>query len=647
MSQARPVLAIRCACALMALAAVLALGAAPAVAIQGPWLAPVDLSAADQTAGAPQLAFAPDGTTTATWTAPSGGVHEIVQVSTRPPGGVFGSPVDLSATGQNASTPQLAVAADGTTIAIWSRYELAGGIVQTSTRPPGGAFGPAVNLSVAGLEAVTPQIAVAADGTATAVWRRDDGSNHVIQASTRPVGGVFGAPVNLSATGQDATAPQIAVAADGTTTAVWQRNNGSNEIVQASIRPPGGAFGPPVDLSVTTQDALAPQLAVAADGTTTAIWSRNNGANYVIQASTRPAGGSFSAPVNLSVAGASAETPQLTIAADGSTTVVWSRSDGVNDRAQASTRPAGGAFAAPVDLSAAGSGARDPQVATAADGSTTAIWRRFDGATYIVQSSTRPAGGSFGPSVNLSPLGGNPVFAQIDAGLDGTATVIWANSIGANRIIQAASTANPPVSRRVPVISGATAVGATLACSDGGWSGAATIATSWLRGATQVGTGLTYTVVTTDQGAALVCRQRGTNPFGSAETTSLPTSIPVPPAPAIDRTQPTLTVLTKTRLTRRQFRNGVSVRVSSDEPTTIVADLLARAKGARISAVPFNLTLGARTVRGVTNSVTIKIKPNRALVGKARVFSVRLRLTATDASGNQRVTGKTIRVAGR
>ena len=50
----------------------------------------------------------------------------------------------------------------------------------------------------------------------------------------------------------------------------------------------------------------------------------------------------------------------------------------------------------------------------------------------------------------------------------------------------------------------------------------------------------------------------------------------------------------------------------------MLAELLARAKGAKISAVPFNLVLGSRTARRVQNSVTLRIRPNRTLVGKTR-----------------------------
>ena len=131
--------------------------------------------------------------------------------------------------------------------------------------------------------AFNPQITTAPDGTATAVWYRYNGSNNIIQAATRLPDGSFGPAVDLSATGQDAFSPQITTAPDGTATAGWYRYNGSHFIIQAATRPPEGSFGTPADLSATGQNAQGPQIAIAPDGTTTAVWQRSDGAHTIIQ----------------------------------------------------------------------------------------------------------------------------------------------------------------------------------------------------------------------------------------------------------------------------------------------------------------------------------------------------------------------------
>jgi len=417
--------------------------ASPAVAApQGPWVLPAsDISAPGQDAESPQITTAPDGAASAVWER-SNGANGIIQASTRPPGGSFDTPVDLSEPGQTAYAQQVTAAPDGATTAVWRRGG-ANGIIQAATRPPGGSFGTPVDLSAPGQNANSPQITTAPDGTATAVWHRSNGANNIIQAATRPPGGSFGTPVDLSAPGQSAFRAQITTAPDGTATAVWYRSNGANDIIQASTRPPGGSFGAPVDLSAGGQNAEAPQIAIAPDGTATVVWYRSNGANDVIQASTRPPGGSFGAPVDLSATGQNAVLPQIATAADGTATAVWYRSNGADTIIQASTRPPGGGFGAPVDLSALGQSAFYPQIATAPDGTATAVWRRSDGANNIIQAATRPPGGSFGTPVDLSGPGQNASEPQITSAPDGTATAVWYRDNGAQSIIQSASTAQP------------------------------------------------------------------------------------------------------------------------------------------------------------------------------------------------------------
>ncbi len=417
---------------LAAFAAVVLFAAMPSPAAALDWSLPAtDLSAGPANdAGDAQVAVAVDGATTVVWTR-SNGSNYIVQARTRPAGsGTFGGAVNLSTAGQNAYSPQVAVAADGATTVVWYRFNGSNDIVQARTRPAGsGTFAVAVNLSVAGQNAYSPQVAVAADGATTVVWIRSNGSNNIVQARTRPAGsGTFAAVGNLSVAGQHADSPRVAVGVDGATTVVWRRFNGSSNIVQASTRPAGsGTFAAAVNLSTPLQHADSPRVAVGVDGATTVVWRRSNDAgNLIVQARTRPAGsGTFAVAVNLSAAGQHAYDPQ--VAADGATTVVWIRSNGSNYIVQARTRPAGWpTFTAVGNLSVVGQNAASPQVAVAADGATTAVWRRNNGSNYIVQARTRPAGSStFAGAVNLSTAEQNTDSPQLAVAPDGATTVVW------------------------------------------------------------------------------------------------------------------------------------------------------------------------------------------------------------------------------
>ena len=84
----------------------------------------------------------------------------------------------------------------------------------------------------------------------------------------------------------------MAIDPAGDAVAVWDRPNGSNFIVQTAARPAGSSFGAPVDLSLAGQNAFDPQLAIDPAGDAVAVWDRSNGANTIVQA----AGYDFAGP---------------------------------------------------------------------------------------------------------------------------------------------------------------------------------------------------------------------------------------------------------------------------------------------------------------------------------------------------------------
>jgi hypothetical protein len=80
---------------------------------------------------------------------------------------------------------------------------------------------------------------VSSDGsTAVAVWSRNNGANDIVQAATATVAGnvaTWGTVTDLSATGGNAFFPEIGASSDGSkAVAVWMRYNGANDIVQAA-----------------------------------------------------------------------------------------------------------------------------------------------------------------------------------------------------------------------------------------------------------------------------------------------------------------------------------------------------------------------------------------------------------------------------
>src|SRR5207247_5578574 len=130
--------------------------------------------------------------------------------------------------------------------------------VQAAFRRKGKYFGPPQTLSPPGQDASQPEVGLNETGSGVAVWQRLDGTNMRVQATFRRKGEYFGPPQTLSAPGQDASQPKVALDPAGGAAAVWQRYDGTNLRVEAAFHPTGFGLGPPPTLPAPGQDAAQP-----------------------------------------------------------------------------------------------------------------------------------------------------------------------------------------------------------------------------------------------------------------------------------------------------------------------------------------------------------------------------------------------------
>ncbi len=434
-------------------AVTLALGVSAASATT--WNLPAtDISAAGQDAEQPQIAVAPDGTTTVVWRRL---VDGTIQAATRPAdSSTFGAIQSLSDAELFSSGPQVAVAPDGETTVVWGQIVGGDFTIQAATRPAGSnTFEPVQNLATNQGSGVSgsPRVAVAPDGETTVTWV--DGSN-TVQSAIRPAGSTtFGAVVPLSAVDGNAGPPKVAVAPDGTTTVVWNLTFACSPgptcyVVQSAIRPAGSTtFGAVQDVSPTSEGSLAPNLAVAADGATTVVWTLTRDCSpspceYTAQAATRSAGSNtFGTVQDVSPNDPSTGFTNVAVAPDGATTVVWGQLIGGILTIRARTRPAGSStFGTIEDISEIGNQSTIQMVA-APGGAVTVVWEWEDVAmegAHTVQAASRPAGASsFGAVTNLSTAGATPPSSQLAVAPNGAVTVVWAQYVTDSSRIQAAS----------------------------------------------------------------------------------------------------------------------------------------------------------------------------------------------------------------
>ena len=390
-SESRPVRILRRVVSLAAvvvIAAIAVVGVPSAAVAAPPWTPPVDVSAAGGSAFAPQIVVTGTNALSAIWYR-SNGTNNIVQSSASADNGAtWSTPVDVSATGGSAFAPQIVVTGTNTLSAIWYRSNGTNLIVQSSLSTNNGAtWSTPVNVSAALGDAVDPQLVVTGANALSAIWYRFNGTNLIVQSSaSADNGATWSAPVDVSVTGGDAFAPQLVVTGTNALSAIWYRFNGTNNIVQSSLSADSGAtWSTPVDVSTTGGDAAFPQIVVTGTNALSAIWYRNNGTNNIVQSSlSADNGANWSTPVNVSTTGGNAIAPQLVVTGTNALSAIWYRSNGTNTIVQTSTLLA--PVVTPPELAATGTNG-----ASAATGIFTVAGLTLLGTVLLLTSRRRTA----------------------------------------------------------------------------------------------------------------------------------------------------------------------------------------------------------------------------------------------------------------
>jgi Glycosyl hydrolase family 26 len=393
-------------------------------------------------------------------------------------------PTDIFVPAEVPTAPDVAVAADGTATVVWSARTNGRFTVYMRHIGPDGT-GPATPLSEPSQDALAPQVAVAPDGTATVVWIRSDGSSFVVQARrVGPDGTLAAATETLSETGRDAADPQVDVGGDGTATVVWKRFDGSRYLVEERRLTAAGALLPAAASNVLSepgQDAVEPAVAAAPDGGAAVVWSRYDGTHSIVQARRiDPSGSPAATTAGLSAAGQSAVQPQVAVAPGGAATVVWTRFDGSHWVIQKQRLAVAGAPEGVVaNLSNPTGNAAEPQLAVGGDGKVTVVWDRYDGSSFVVQARRIDAAGAVAANtLNLSATGRDAGEPQVDVSPNGTATVLWSRFDGSNFIVQRRDVA---ANETLSAVSGLSAPGRRGSAPAVAWGSGGDLMTSWRR----------------------------------------------------------------------------------------------------------------------------------------------------------------------
>lgn len=405
--------------------------------LQGAWPSPpnpVDISPAGENSFDPRIAMNPSGAAVAAWV--NSDDNAIQGAILSPCSNTWIPTTDLASTGGD----YLRVGIDdaGNAVAVW----ISAGTVMGSTLTAGSTtWVPTNDLSPSLFFPSNLQLDVSAGGDAVAVWIQFSGPDSFIQGSTLAAGsGTWVATTDLSPTTESAFQPQVTIDPAGNAIAVWLEFVGADLLVRGSTLSAGSSVWVPTANLTTASNAEQPRVSVDALGNAVAVWTHYDGANYVMQGARLAAGSGVWVPTtDFSLTGFNAIETSLAVDASGYAVSIWSRNDGSNSIIQGASLAAGSStWVATNDLSAAGEDAFEPYVVANATGTAVAVWERFNGVDYIIQTANlAPGSTSWTTPVDLSLTDSYQPVVGIDA--IGNEVALWSNDEGVNNLVQAAT----------------------------------------------------------------------------------------------------------------------------------------------------------------------------------------------------------------
>jgi hypothetical protein len=297
--------------------------------------------------------------------------------------------IDILAEGLSGRDDQVVVStADGTaSLAMWVD---ATGVLARRARTGDDGWEQAVQVA----DAITGpargvQLQVDASGDAVAVWHRANG-DRVVSRRYRAEKEWMASASDVHDVGAAQYQPRVALDGAGNATAIWLQVVDGRERVVVASQARDGTWTQPVRVDDdASAGATAPRLAVAADGAILAVWNQYDAGRSNLWSRHRDAAGVWG-PLEPIEGDDEWESAPASVAFDGEgrALAVWTQASGMLSRLWSRRFVPGAGWqpameVVPTDLHAAG----DAVLAFDPDGAAIVMWRAFDGLQYRIRAS--------------------------------------------------------------------------------------------------------------------------------------------------------------------------------------------------------------------------------------------------------------------
>ncbi len=398
--------------ALMALLALLV--ALPGTASAAAWLSPVHVGGT--TGVSPSPAVDASGNAIVGWQEGAPGVIHAARHTVGTPGLAL-LPNVSAASPFDSSTPVVVLNRSGNGLVSWIHTvdNMADKEIDILTLLPNGKTGALTTVSANGTSASNITAAINANGDAVVAWEQ---GAKVLAVTRQGLNGAFTKTSTPDTLDPLATNPVAAVDGNGNAVVVMNHNTGIIQTIAESHHLPGGStWSPAATLSPTGGHAFtAPDVSTNAGGAIVVAFLDNGIVSFVT--GTAAAGWGTPTVKALSTDTAS-HGPNVTVATSGAAVVGWTTSSAV----QTSSRPAGGSFPAAGNVASIPTDIPDDfALGGSARGDVIVGWTTFDTQVMrnVVHAAVRPDGAAgFGaPKVvsNTQNYGSTPQIALDEQG---------------------------------------------------------------------------------------------------------------------------------------------------------------------------------------------------------------------------------------
>lgn len=376
------------------------------------------------------VAIDPQGRTFFVWGEGRPSLYSPRAIRTRPRTGTgtLGAFRSVSPAHQTTYEEQVAMDTRGNALVVWSGRTSGGSIIQARVRTAAGEFGPIQTLSDPSQDARYPKLAFDFSGRALIAWNAFDGTSDRVQARSQSPGGKLGSLQTLSAAGEDAGPPNLAVSPGGRALIVWVWSDGNRYRVQAARRSSSTVRFDPATLTLSDNDRylVTAEVAMDDDGDAIVAWDENVTGSYARSVS---AGGVIGPRLKLSPADGSTQGIRVAANSLGGALFVWQLIEDDDDGRlliQARRGTTAGSLAGAVKTIIAPTESYDvAHVALASTGEGLIAWASGYGAAARIEAATISNAGIVGAVQTVSAGSGFYDLRQLALNPSGRVVAVW------------------------------------------------------------------------------------------------------------------------------------------------------------------------------------------------------------------------------